>query len=194
MGPRAQRGAPFRFNFQLSFFIFKWAEGRLFGEWIAGGGTEVPVEFGTEAEDEDRGEPEHGNHLVVPEEERAVEDAAEEVAAGDGPRAQRGDEAGVVGCAQANGEEDAVHQHFGEEEHEGRQRQETHSRQAEGEHIDEQEEAPVAVHGVEVVDVPLRRVHLVAAHEHLHAHVGESAWPAEFFEEMEQQHNVGRQK
>lgn len=72
--------------------MLEGSEGRLVGERIAGEFAEVPIELGTEAEDEDCGEPRNGNRPVVPEELRAVEDAAEEVAAGDDARTQRGDE------------------------------------------------------------------------------------------------------
>ena len=72
--------------------VFERSEGRLVGERIAGEFAEVLIELGTEAEDEDCGEPRNGNRPVVPEELRAVEDAAEEVAAGDDARTQRGDE------------------------------------------------------------------------------------------------------
>lgn len=63
--------------------VFEGAECRLVGERIAGEFAKVPIELGTEAKDEDCGEPRYGNRPVVPEELRTVEDAAEEVAAGD---------------------------------------------------------------------------------------------------------------
>jgi len=63
--------------------VFEGSECRLVGEGVAFALAEVPVDLGTEAEDKDCGKPHYGNRPVVPEELRTVEDAAEEVAAGD---------------------------------------------------------------------------------------------------------------
>lgn len=74
--------------------VFEGSECRLVGERIAGEFAKVPIGHGTEAKDEDCGEPRYGNRPVVPEELRTVEDAAEEVAAGDDARTQHGDGGG----------------------------------------------------------------------------------------------------
>lgn len=126
----------------------------MLAEGVAGFLAEVPIKFGTEGEDEHHGKPHHGNHPVVPHVHRGIERSSKEVAAADDTQADGGDEARVVAVFEADGEDDKVHKHLGEEKHKGRKCHKTRTGQEQGENVDKQEEPPVAEHRSEVVVVP----------------------------------------